>query len=371
MLGRSAGFGLLVAALVAAGSMPTLAGSDRFVAGASWRADLSDGRVEVRSLGAAPDGGAVLNIGLRVCSYDLVLTATTETGEFEVSTDNAAPGSTDSTEGSITVNGALQGDDLEGTVAVDVRTYDNAGDTGSCELDDEYAAEPGTRARSYERVAVVAVLDADELAGTDDAAYAVESSGLIVRIGGDGNREWEVESSDTVLALAASDEAAWVVRTGEVERLDAATGVSTGTLPLPGVAGPTEAAVGDDGSLWVSNGAAQQVFRVSADGASVLTTADVQGRPGAIAVVGQEAVVAVQETPADGGRSVERLERLEAGGEVGTQIVVDDVADLAVTGDVLWVRGLTGPAEARDLDTLELIDPPRAGQGRRADRRGR
>ncbi|MGH9033987.1 MAG: hypothetical protein ACRDZV_17835, partial [Acidimicrobiia bacterium] len=193
---------LCIAAVVELPAAAT-AGSDGIQAGDGWAAKLSDGRIEMRALGQAVDGRTVVRVRTRLCSYDLALTAWSEAGDrFEVRTDNAAPGSTDVTEGSIEVSGRLRGDDIVGQVEVDVRTYDNAGDTGSCELDERYTAKSKRRARGYDRVSVVAELEADELAATSDAAYAVLDSDRIARIAADGSENWSVETTD-LLALAA------------------------------------------------------------------------------------------------------------------------------------------------------------------------
>jgi hypothetical protein len=354
------GAAALCIAAIAILSAAATAGSDGVEAGDGWAAELSDGHIEMRALGRAVDGRTVVRVRARLCTYDLALTAWSDAGDrFEVSTDNAAPGSTDVTEGSIEVSGRVRGDDIVGQVEVDVRTYDNAGDTGSCELDERYTATPKRRARGYDRVSVVAELEADELAATSDAAYAALESRRIVRIAADGSQTWSVETPD-LLALAASDDAVWWVRRGAVERLDPATGATTASLALDGLErGFAEAEVAEDGSLWVASAEARSVMRIAADGQSVRSTTEVDGRPSVLAPRGADVIVAVSGPATESDPSSEGLVRIGATGETGTQITVDDVADLAVSGDVLWVRPLTGRAEARDLTTLEAFDPAR------------
>jgi hypothetical protein len=346
-------------AAIACPSAAATAGPDDVQAGDGWAAELSDGRIEMRALGQAADGRTVVRLRTRLCSYDLALTAWSDAGDrFEVRTDNAAPGSTDETEGSIEISGRVRGDDIVGRVEVDVRTFDNAGDTGSCELDERYTATPKRRARDYDRLSVVAELEADELSATSDAAYAALESDRIARIAADGSQTWSVEAPD-LLALAASDDAVWWVRPGAVERLDPATGATTASLALDGLGGFAEAEVAEDGSLWIASDEARSVMRIAADGQSVLSTTEVDGQPEVLAAHGTELIVAVSEPATESDPAAEGLVRIGATGEKGTQISVDSVSDLAVSGDVLWVQPLTGRAEARDLTSLEVFDPPR------------
>jgi hypothetical protein len=347
-------------AAIACPSAAATAGPDDVQAGDGWAAELSDGRIELRALGQAADGQTVIRVRARLCPYDLALTAWSDEGDrFEVSTDNAAPGSTDETEGSIEISGRVRGDDIVGRVEVDVRTFDNAGDTGSCELDERYTATPKRRARGYDRLSVVAELEADELAATSDAAYAALDSDRIARIAADGSETWSVEAPD-LLALAASDDAVWWVGPGAVERLDPATGATTASLALDGLEEAVASAeVAEDGSLWIASDEARSVMRIAADGQSVLSTTAVEGRPSVLAAHGAEVVVAVSEPATESEPSSEGLVRIGATGETEAQISVDSVTELAVSGDVLWVQPLTGRAEARDLTSLEVFDPPR------------
>lgn len=345
--------------MLAVAPVPALAtGSAAYAAGAGWTADLSDGRVALRSFGTAPDGRSVLRLQVRVCSYDLALTALADDdGAFEITTDNAAPGSTDETDGSITIDGELRGGDVVGEVQADVRTYDNAGDTGSCELDEEYTAEPRRRARGYDRVSVVALLEPDELTANDDAAYATVDTRQIARIDETGDETWSVETTDQVVALAASTDAVWAVQPGAVDRLEPATGETTATLPLEGA---DEAVAADDGSLWVEVND-ESVVHVAADGQSSLSVTELGGRAFSLAASGDGLIVSVQNTDSYD----QRLVRIDASGQIAAQVPVDDATEIAVVGDVLWVRGLAAPVIAHRLDTLEPAEQSR--QIRRVD----
>jgi len=357
---RVIGAAALGIAAIAALPGAATAGSNTFPAGDVWAADLSDGELEMRALGQAADGRTVVRLRTRLCSYDLALTAWSDADDrFEVTTDNAAPGSTDVSEGSIEITGRLRGDDVVGQVDVDVRTYDNADETGSCELDERYTATQERRARGYDRVSVVAELEADELAATSDAAYAAVDSDRIARIAADGSETWSVDTPD-LLALAASDDAVWWVRPGAVERLDTATGATIASLALAGLEGGfVEAEVTDDGSLWIASTEGRSVVRIAPDGQSVSSTTEVDGRPSALAAHGDEVIVAVSEPATESEPASEGLVRVGATGEAGTRVSVDSVTDIAVSGDVLWVQPLTGRVVARDVTSLERIDPPR------------
>src|ERR687892_645201 len=104
--------GRLVAVIAAASCLFFAARAGGAGAGAAlcpgdgWRTGLSDGRLSFRVLGTPESGDAVVAIEATLCEYDLALTARPDgAGSFEVETDNAAPGSTDLTEGSITISG--------------------------------------------------------------------------------------------------------------------------------------------------------------------------------------------------------------------------------------------------------------------------